>query len=145
MKYDMYVQYAFLIILYRHANKPVLCDITHLQTYCSHLLAASENTAIWVLAKHQHTLSEPYVHLTPLSDVWHFSSITFMTDSSLILGVARSNMEKIHHSSSMKVIDRKTKSWIKCQIGSCVTGSMMYFKINFVLLCCTILYFVTHY
>ena len=34
------------------------------------------------------SLSETYVHLTPLSDVWHFSRITVMTDISLELGVA---------------------------------------------------------
>lgn len=73
------------------------------------VLAASENTAIPVLAKHQHTLSGTYVHLTPLSDVWHFSSITVMTDPSLSRGVARSNMEKIHQSNNTTVIDRRDK------------------------------------
>lgn len=48
-----------------------------------------------VLAKDQHTLWETYVHLTPLSDVRHFSSVTVMTDPLWGFGVARSNMEKM--------------------------------------------------
>lgn len=73
------------------------------------VLAASKNAAIRILAEHQRTLSETYVHLTPLSDVRHFTSITVMTDPSLGLGVARSNMEKISHNNSTTVIDRKDK------------------------------------
>lgn len=40
------------------------------------VLTASENTAIRFVPKHQRTLSEPYVLLASLSDVWYLGRIT---------------------------------------------------------------------
>lgn len=68
-----------------------------------------ENTAIQIRAEHRRTLSDTYVRLTRLPHVWHFSSITVITDSPLGLGVAQSNKKKIQHSNSTEVIDRKDK------------------------------------
>lgn len=54
--------------------KFTLCDIIHSWA------CASEDTAIPVVPKDRRTLRETYVHLTPLSHVWHFSNITVMTE-----------------------------------------------------------------
>lgn len=60
-----------------------ICTFTSTSLTLGLVLTASENTAIRVVAKHQRTLSETYVLLTPLSDVLHLSSITVMTDPSV--------------------------------------------------------------
>lgn len=86
-----------------------ICPLWHHSPSCLCWQHKWEDIKIRNPSKHRHTLSETYVHLTPLSDVWHFSSITVMTDPSSGLGVARSNMEKFTTATAQQ---EKIKSWI---------------------------------
>lgn len=101
--------------------KFTLCDIIHSWA------CASEDTAIPVVPKDRRTLRETYVHLTPLSHVWHFSNITVMTEPLWGFGAARSNMENIYQSNSTEVTGR-TNTWIMFPIVVCGIAIVTQFK-----------------